>query len=111
MLELIPNQILVWMALISFGTGVLTLVGGIIILVVRVSNHSVRSITQQAEKITQKSITEDLADLVANASTLFDSVSQMIKTAAGIGVFLCCLGLTLMTASCILIYFLNRTSI
>jgi uncharacterized membrane protein len=107
-MELIPIQILIWMAIVAFSTGVLTLIGGIVILVVRVSTQGVGTLANQVEQITQKSITEDLAELVANASTLFDSVSQMIKTAAGIGVFLCCLGLTLMVSSSILIYFLNR---
>ncbi len=108
MFEIIPTQILLWMAIIGFVTGVLTLFGGILILILRVSNKDMQAITTQTAEIAKKSLTDNFAGILGSASTLLESMNQLSRTSAGIGVFLCCLGLTLMVASCVLIIFLNR---
>ncbi len=107
-MDLTPQTVIVWMAAISFIAGVITLLGGILILVFRVSGRDVRSLSNQTAQMAQKGITEDLAGVIGNASTLMDSMNQLIRTTAGIGVFLCCLGLTLMVGSCLLIYFIQQ---
>ena len=111
MINLTTQQILLWMAVISFIAGVITLLGGILILLVRVSGRDVRSLSNQTAQMAQKSLAEDLAGVIGNASTLMDSMNQLIRTAAGIGVFLSCLGLTLMISSCILIFFIQKGAV
>lgn len=104
---LIPQQVLLVMALIAFAAGVITLIGGIVILAVRVSSKGKDSLTNQASQVAQKSLAEDFSGMMVNASTMMESMNQLVKTATGIGVFLCCLGLTLMAAASILLYLLN----
>jgi hypothetical protein len=107
-MTLLPEQIILWMAAISFIAGVITLMGGILILVFKVSGRDIRSLSNQTAQMAQKGLTEGLAGIIENAATLMDSMNQLIRTTAGIGVFLCCLGLTLMVAACLLIFFLQR---
>jgi len=110
MLEFIPNQILLYMAIIGFITGVLTLLGGILILILRVSSKDMQTLTSQTAELANKSLTENFAGILGTASTLLDSMNQLSRTTAGIGIFLCCLGLTLMVASCVLIIFLYKAA-
>jgi hypothetical protein len=107
-MQIPPHQILLWMAMIAFVAGLITLMGGILILVFRVSGRDVRALTRQTAQLAQKNITEDISQILGNASTLMDSMNQLIRTSAGIGVFLSCLGLVIMVASCALIVMLQR---
>lgn len=106
-----PKQLLLWMALIGFFTGVVTLLGGILILTIRVSSKDVRTISNQAATLAQKGLTEDISGIIGNTATLMDSMTTLIQTSAGIGAFLCFLGLLIMTASCSLIIFLPRINL
>ncbi len=102
------HELLFWIAIVTFGTGFITLISGIIILVIRVSSKAKNSLSTQTAQLAEKSIADDLSGLIGNASTLLDSMNQLVKTTTGIGVFLCCLGLVMMVAACALLYFLQN---
>jgi len=53
----------------------------------------------QTTKLAQKGITEDITGLVGNARTLIEALNDMVKTTAGVGVFLILLGIGLMGAA------------
>ncbi len=101
------HDLLFWIAVVTFGTGLITLLAGIIILVIRVSSRAKNSLSTQTAQLAEKSIADDLSGLIGNASTLLDSMNQLVKTTTGIGVFLCCLGLVMMVAASVLLYFLQ----
>ena len=103
-MNFLPEQILLYMAIIGFITGVVTLLGGILVLVFRVSSRDIRSLSNQSAELAQKNLAEDLSGLIGNTSSLLESVNQLIRTTAGIGVFLSCVGIVLMIASCILLF-------
>jgi hypothetical protein len=50
----------------------------------------------QTAQLAKKGIAEDVAGLVGNASTLLSATNELVRTSAGIGVFLAVLGFLLM---------------
>jgi hypothetical protein len=94
----IPDFLLT-MASGIFLIGVIALCVGIFILVSRTMGKDISAIAQQTTKMAQKGIADDMAGLVGNASTLLSELNGLIKTSAGIGVFLVILGLVLMAGS------------
>ena len=93
------TDILFMMAVTIFFLGLCTFVIGIIVLVSRVTGRHTRSIAAQTSKLAQKGITEDVPGLVGNASALMNALHQLVKTTAGIGLFLIVLGLGMIAVS------------
>jgi hypothetical protein len=82
-----------------FVIGVFTFWIGVIILVSRTTGRDVRTIASQTTRLAQKGLAEEIAGLVGNASTLLNALNDMVRTAAGIGIFLTLIGLLLMGTS------------
>ena len=82
-----------------FLLGAITLLIGILLLVTRSAGKEVRALTTQTAKLAKKGIAEDVAGLVGNASNLLSATNDLVRTSAGIGVFLAILGFLLMTAA------------
>jgi tellurite resistance protein TehA-like permease len=83
------------MAACLLGLGAIFLVIGIVILLTRVLGKDISTIAAQTAKLAQKGIAEDVAGLVGNASGLVDALNQLVRTAAGIGIFFIIIGLLL----------------
>jgi hypothetical protein len=92
------SDTLLVMAAALFFLGMCTLTMGMFVLVTRTMNKDLRNISAQTAKMVQKGIAEDMAGLVGNASALLDGVSNLVKTAAGVGIFLTAIGLGMMAA-------------
>ncbi|MFO7623187.1 MAG: hypothetical protein R6V73_02465 [Anaerolineales bacterium] len=82
-----------------FVIGVFTFWIGVIILVSRTTGRDVRTIASQTTRLAQKGLAEEIAGLVGNASTLLNALNDLVRTAAGIGIFLTIIGLLLMGTS------------
>ena len=82
-----------------FFLGMCTFLLGIFVLVSRTLNRDVRKLTNQTTQLAQKGITDNLTGLVGNTSALLDALHQLVKTTAGIGIFLTVIGLAMMAAS------------
>jgi hypothetical protein len=82
-----------------FVIGVFTFWIGVIILVSRTTGRDVRTIASQTTRLAQKGLAEEIAGLVGNASTLLSALNDLVRTAAGIGIFLTVTGLLLMASS------------
>jgi hypothetical protein len=78
------------------GIGVITLIG-------KFNGKELRTIADQTTKLAQKGITEEISGLVGNARSLIEALDQMVKTTAGIGIFLVILGALLLTAAYVLV--------
>jgi len=83
-------------ALGLFLFGVISMTTGIFILVVRSTGKEIRTLANQTTQLAKKGIAEDVAGLVGNASALLGATNELIRTTAGIGVFLAVLGFLLM---------------
>lgn len=94
----IPNFV-VTMATALLLLGLISVVIGIIILVSRSMGKDIQTIANQTTNMAQKGIAEDVSGLVGNASMLLNALDQLIKTTAGIGIFLIFIGILLMAGS------------
>lgn len=96
-LDIFDIKLLMVMGL--FILGAITLLVGIILLITRSAGKEVRSLATQTAKLARKGIAEDVAGLVGNASNLLSATNELVRTSAGIGVFLAVLGFLLMAAA------------
>ena len=96
-LDIFDIKLLIVMGL--FILGAITLLVGIILLITRSAGKEVRSLATQTAKLAKKGIAEDVAGLVGNASNLLSATNELVRTSAGIGVFLAVLGFLLMAAA------------
>lgn len=97
------NDLQTFMLIGMFLLGGITFVVGVILLVSGAWRKDIRAITAQTTRLAQKGLTEELSGLVGNASTLLNTLNDMIRTATGIGVFLTLAGALLMGVACWLI--------
>lgn len=92
-------NLMLYMVIGLFVLGVITLIVGIILLITRSASKDVRTLASQTARLARKGIAEDVAGLVGNASTLLSATNELVRTSAGIGVFLAVLGFLLMVAA------------
>jgi hypothetical protein len=81
-----------------FLIGTIAILVGVIVLVTRASGREVRTLAAQTAHLAQKGLAEEVAGLVGNASTLLSATNELVRTTAGVGVFLSLLGFALMAA-------------
>jgi len=93
MFTITPQDLLYLIIFSLFGLGTLSTILGIIVLLTRSMGKDVQTLAKQTSRLAQKGLSEDIAGLVGNASSLLDALNQLIKNTAGVGVFLTLLGL------------------
>jgi hypothetical protein len=86
------------MGLLLFLLGAISLLVGLGIILSREYLEALRSLTRESSNLGTKAA-QDAAflPLLAGASNLVESVTKMVQTALGVGVFLCLLGAGLCT--------------
>lgn len=99
MYQINQSDTLLLMAAALFFLGMCTLAMGLFVLVTRTMNKDIKSISAHASKLMQKGIADELAGLASNASSLLETISQLVRTAAGVGIFVTALGLGMMAAA------------
>jgi hypothetical protein len=92
-----PFDLIFFMVMALFTLGAVSFVTGLMILAVRASGKDVKALVAQTSQLAQKGLAEDVAGLIGNASGLLDAMNQLVKTTAGVGVFLTILGVVLMS--------------
>ena len=92
------------MASILFLLGLIVLAISIFILTRQAVGKDIRTIANQTTNLAEKGITENIAGLVGNASSLINALHDLSKSNTGIGVFLVFLGIALLTTA----YFISR---
>jgi hypothetical protein len=90
-----------------FLIGMIFSIIGAIVLINRSAGRDVRALTAQSALLAKKGIAEDVAGLVGNVSALLKATNELVRTAAGIGVFLILLGVMLMIGACWLAFQLS----
>jgi hypothetical protein len=79
--------------------GIISIMAGILLLVLRSGGKAVHSIANQAARLAQKGLAEDVAGLVGNASALVEAVTNLVRTNAGIGIFLVVFGFVMLLSA------------
>ena len=92
------SDTLMLMAAILFFIGLICLIMGIFVLITRAMSRDLSALSAHTAKLARKGIAEDMSGLVGNASALMTALSQMVRTAAGVGIFLTTIGLGMMAA-------------
>jgi hypothetical protein len=87
------------MAIGLFAVGVFSLAIGIYFLIARSAGKEVRALANQTAQLAKKGLAEEVAGLVGNASSLLSATNDLVRTSAGIGVFLSVLGFLIMTVA------------
>jgi hypothetical protein len=103
MFSMTVNDFILTMASALLLCGVAILGIGVFTLIGKLMGKELRTIADQTAKIAQKGITDDVSGLVGNARTLIEVLNDMVKTTAGVGIFLVVLGIALMGAAYALI--------
>lgn len=99
MFSMTVNDFLLTMAIALLVCGIGILGIGVFTLIGKLMGKELTTIAEQTAKLAQKGITEDVAGLVGNARTLIEALNQMVKTTAGVGIFLIILGFALLGAA------------
>ena len=99
MISIPADQLMLLMAITLFILGLLGVIIGIAILVTRTASQEVRTLATQTTRLAQKGLSDDIVGLVGNTSALLDALNALVRTTAGIGVFITIVGLLMMVAS------------
>lgn len=94
-----PDDFILIVVGILFSLGIITFCAGLFVLFARALGKDTSTLAKQTTRLAQKGITDDIAGLVGNASALLIATNQLVRTAAGIGVFLTLLGSSLMAVA------------
>lgn len=107
MFSMTVSDFLLTMASVLLFCGVLVMAIGILTLIGKLNGKEIRTIADQTTKLAQKGITDDISGLVGNARSLIEALNQMVRTTAGIGVFLVILGALLLISAYFLVTRIN----
>jgi hypothetical protein len=99
MFSMTVNDFLLSLAIVLVVCGVIILAIGVFTLIKKLMGKELQTIADQTTKLAQKGITDDVAGLVGNARTLIEALNQMVKTTAGVGIFLVIIGFILLAAA------------
>lgn len=93
------------MATVLFLIGLISIAISIFILTRQAVGRDIQTIATQTTKLAEKGITDNIAGLVGNASSLINALHDLSKSNTGIGIFLVFLGIALLTTA----YFISRS--
>ena len=102
MVSFSAQDMLLLMTVTLFLLGMAITITGILILIFRAARGDINTLAEQTARLAEKGLAEEVAGLVGNASALLQAVDQMVRTAAGIGLFLTVAGLLVMGSACLL---------
>ncbi len=84
------------MALSLFATGLLACLAGIWTILAREYQSTLKGLSAQSSRLHARALTEvGVVPAIDAAARLVEAVNQLVRTALGVGVFLCLLGLVL----------------
>jgi hypothetical protein len=102
--QLNPLNLILLITLTLFILGLATFIIGVILLALRTGSGELKNLAAQTAKLAQKGIAEDVSGLVGNASNLIEAMTQLIRTSAGIAVFITVIGVLIMAAASFLAF-------
>ena len=88
MLALTANDFVVTLAGTVLVLGVVAFVIGLFTLAFKVTSGDFSELSSSSAKLMTKGLTDDVSELMGNATALLESITQMTKTRAGVGMFL-----------------------
>lgn len=98
MFELTANDFVLTLAGVVLFLGVISFIVGLFTLAFKITSGDYAKISNQSAKLMSKGLTDDVSYLMGNASSLLESLTQMSKTRAGVGMFLIIVAFVLLIA-------------
>ena len=96
MFSMTVNDFILTMGIALLVAGLVFLGIGAFVLVKKLMGKDLQNISDQTTKLAQKGITDDVTGLVGNARSLIEALNTLVKTTAGVGIFLLMLGIVLL---------------
>ena len=90
-------------AVVNLLFGTVFLIAGLRKILATEYSPAMRTLASQSAKISQKSLTEDMAQIAQAAAKLCDSVTRMVRTSSGTGAFLVLVGMVFLGSSYLMI--------
>ena len=88
MFELSANDYVLTLAGVVLFLGVIAFFVGLFTLAFKITSGDYAKISNHSAKLMAKGLTDEVSDLMGSASSLLESLTQMSKTRAGVGMFL-----------------------
>ncbi len=88
MFGLTMNDLILILSFVILAMGVITFIVGIFTLAFKINSEDFNEISSQSAKIMNKGMSEDISGMIGNASSLLQSINEMARTKAGVGMFL-----------------------
>jgi len=88
MFSLTANDFVLTLAGAVLVLGVISFIIGLFTLAFKVTSGEFSEISAHSAKLMEKGLTDDVSDIVASASELLKSITEMTKTKVGVGIFL-----------------------
>ncbi len=85
--------------LILLGSGLVSLLAGILILIGRGFSKEMQTLASTSTELSKRAINHDMTALSESLSEILSQINQMMKTAAGTGAFLIMIGVVLMAGA------------
>ena len=93
-------EIQIVMSISLFVIGVLSSLSGLWIILAKEYHQTMKELSTQSIRINGRAITQDsVAPLIDSASRMVEAINQLIRTAAGVGAFLCVAGVVICVVS------------
>jgi hypothetical protein len=96
MFSMTVNDFLLTMAISLLAGGMIMLCVGVFIMIKKLMGKELQNISEQTTKLAQKGLTDGVSGLVGNAGSLIDSLNNLTKTTAGIGMLIVLIALLLL---------------
>ncbi len=88
MLGFTMNDLILILSFVILAMGVITFIVGIFTLAFKINSEDFNEISSQTAKLMNKGMSEDISGMIGNASSLLQSINEMARTKAGVGMFL-----------------------
>ena len=88
MLGFTMNDLILILSFVILAMGVITFIVGIFTLAFKINSEDFNEISSQTAKLMNKGMSEDFSGMIGNASSLLQSINEMARTKAGVGMFL-----------------------
>lgn len=82
------NDLIFILSFVILAMGVITFIVGIFTLAFKINSEDFNEISSQTAKLMNKGMSEDISGMIGNASSLLQSINEMARTKAGVGMFL-----------------------
>jgi hypothetical protein len=100
MLEtLTPTHIRLIMGFTLFPVGLLSIIGGLLILAIGPYREEAKVLAQQSARISQKGLTDNITLVAQSATSLVDAVNSLIRTTSGNAIVLIVVGAAIEAAA------------